>query len=304
MANDIYAALSNKRENKPSSLVSGFTEMFGGKVQTKITTLPISKLREKDNHPFKVIKDDRLLALAESIKENGLMEPIIVRAIDSDTYEILAGHRRTTAVNINGDKEIKAIVIDADDELANRIMISTNFEQRESYLPSEIAKSYLIRYTDLKNSRKENGENSNGWNLEKIDKIMEKEFCTSKSKVYMYLRLNHLIPEMLDMADSKRANLKVAVEISYLRDSEQRLIYKLVYEDKAYKLDLKKASEIKRESSKQELYEIDIVALLSDSDSIKLSSVFFSQNEVKKYKNKFNSLGDMKQAIINFLENY
>ncbi len=304
MKSDVLAALTKKTENRSGSAVSNLTEMFGIEVETRITTLQISQLREKENHPFKVIKDDKLSALATSIKENGLMEPIIVRPIGHNLYEILAGHRRTAATSLNGETEIKAIVIKVDDELANRIMISTNFEQRESYFPSEIAKSYLIRYNDLKNSRKNQNENSNGWNLEKIDKIMEKEFCTSKSKVYMYLRLNHLIAEMLEAVDSKLVNLKIAIEISYLRESEQRDIYTLVYKDKKYKLDLKKATEIKKESGQRELDENDIQILLATVEKAQPTSISFSTNELKRYQDKFDSLDAMKQVILNFLENY
>ncbi len=304
MKDDVFAALSKKTENRSGGAVSQLTEMFGIEVETRITTLQISKLREKENHPFKVIKDDKLSALATSIKENGLMEPIIVRPIGNELYEILAGHRRTAATSLNGETEIKAIIIKVDDELANRIMISTNFEQRESYFPSEIAKSYLIRYNDLKNSRKNQNENSNGWNLEKIDKIMEKEFCTSKSKVYMYLRLNYLIAEMLEAVDSKLVNLKIAIEISYLRESEQRDIYNLVYKDKKYKLDLNKATEIKKESGQRELDRSDIIILLSTITNTQPSAISFSKSELSKYQDKFDSPEAMKRAILNFLDNY
>ncbi len=304
MKNDVFNALSKKTDNRPVSAVNSLTEMFGIKVEIKITTISISKLKEKANHPFKVIKDDSLFALSRSIKENGLMEPIIVRPV-GDNYEILSGHRRTMAVSLNKGTEIKAIVVNADDELANRIMISTNFEQREGYLPSEIAKSYLIRYNDLKHSRRLNDENSTGWNLQNIDKVMEKEFCTSKSKIYMYLRLNYLTQVMLDALDEKLLNLKIAVEISYLKESEQMHIYNIVYAAKKYKLDLKKATLIKKESAQRTLDESDIIVLLEEGiNNKKPASISFSKNELQKYQSKFKDYDDMKKAILDFLENY
>ena len=118
--NDVFSALSKKTENGGISAVSGLTEMFGLSVNSRLTVLPISQLREKENHPFKVIEDEKLLALANSIRENGLMQPVIVRQIEYGIYEILAGHRRTRACKHNGDKEIKVLVVQADDELANR----------------------------------------------------------------------------------------------------------------------------------------------------------------------------------------
>ena len=300
--NDVFSALSRKTENNGISAVSGLTEMFGLSVNARMTVLPISQLREKENHPFKVIEDDKFLALADSIRENGLMQPVIVRQIEYGIYEILAGHRRTRACKYNGDKEIKVLVIQADDELANRIMIATNFQQRDTQLPSEIARSYLIRYTDLKGRKRTSDENSTGWNSdEKIDKIMEKEFNTSKSNVYLYLRLNHLITQLMDALDNKKLNIKVAAELSYLTEIEQTDVYELVYEKEAYKLDLKKAKLIKQHSG--ELSRDDIIDLLESQDRPK-DTISFSKSEIKKFRSKFTSLSDMRDAILKFLEDY
>ncbi|MBQ8508457.1 MAG: ParB/RepB/Spo0J family partition protein [Clostridia bacterium] len=141
---DVFAALSQKSARTETAAVSGLAEMFGLTENVRVMLLPIAQLREKSNHPFKVTEDDKLHTLAESIRENGLMQPIIVRATSDKSYEILSGHRRTRACQLNGDTEIKAIVVEVDDELANRIMIVTNFQQRDTQLPSEIAKSDLI----------------------------------------------------------------------------------------------------------------------------------------------------------------
>ena len=305
MKNDVFAALEKKGNNRSETAVRGLTEMFGLSEEVKVVTLPISKLKEKGNHPFKVNEDEKLNALAESIKENGLMEPIIVRPSGNGIYEILAGHRRTRASRLIGKTEIKAIVINTDDELANRIMISTNFQQRDTYLPSEIAKSYLIRYTDLKNRKRNGSENSNGWNSEeKIDKIMEKEFLTSKSKVYMYLRINHLSPELISVLDEKKFNLKLAVELSYLREREQYYVYELVYRRKLYKLDLKKAVLLKQESAQKEIDENYMHQLLENGDKGEKTKLSFSASEIKRYESKFQSMDDMKKAIIDFLDHY
>lgn len=306
MKNDVFAALSQKSEKRSETSVRGLTEMFGLSGDIKVTTLSISSLKEKANHPFKVMTNDKLNALAESIKANGLMEPIIVRTLGEGAYEILAGHRRTRATQLNGETEIKAIVIKADDELSNRIMISTNFQQRDSYLPSEIARSYLIRYTDLKNRKKVKDKNSNGWNSEdKIDRIMENEFSTSKSKVYMYLRINHLVQELLDVLDGRRLSLKIAVELSYLSEEEQRIVNELVYQQRLYKLDLKKAVNIKQESARNPIDEGQMHKLLSDNPKyLKVDSITFSDSEIGEFKDKFKDMTHMKNAIIEFLKDY
>ena len=316
---DIFAALSQKSARSETAAVSGLAEMFGLTENLRVTLLPISQLREKSNHPFKVTEDDKLCALAESIRENGLLHPIIVRATSDKSYEILSGHRRTRACRLNGDTNIKAIVVEADDELANRIMIVTNFQQRDTQLPSEIAKSYLIRYTDLKRRKREKSENSTEWNFsknhaseqnstewnfdEKIDKIMEKEFMTSKSNVYLYLRLNHLIPELMDALDAKKLNIKVAAELSYLIEPEQRMVYELVFVEEICKLDLKKATELKQQCAEREMSTDDIRRILTKSTKSK-DSLSFTKSELKRYQSKFANYADMKQAILQFLENY
>ena len=301
---DIFAALSQKSARSETAAVSGLAEMFGLTENLRVTLLPISQLREKSNHPFKVTEDDKLCALAESIRENGLLHPIIVRATSDKSYEILSGHRRTRACRLNGDTNIKAIVVEADDELANRIMIVTNFQQRDTQMPSEIAKSYLIRYTDLKRRKREKSENSTEWNFdEKIDKIMEKEFMTSKSNVYLYLRLNHLIPELMDALDAKKLNIKVAAELSYLIEPEQRMVYELVFVEEICKLDLKKATELKQQCAEREMSTDDIRRILTKSTKSK-DSLSFTKSELKRYQSKFANYADMKQAILQFLENY
>jgi len=300
---DVFAALSQKSSRSETAAVSGLAEMFGLTENLRVTLLPIVQLREKSNHPFKVTEDDKLRTLAESIRENGLLHPIIVRAIADKSYEILSGHRRTRACRLNGAMDIKAIIVEADEELANRIMIVTNFQQRETQLPAEIAKSYLIRYTDLKRRKRASEENSNGWNFEeKIDRIMEKEFSTSKSKVYMYIHLNELIPELMDALDAKRLNIRVASELSYLAEPEQRMVYELVFEQ-SLPIDLAKAAEIKRQCAEGELTESDIRRILKKSTKSK-DSLSFTKSELKRYQSKFANHADMKQAILQFLENY
>ena len=300
---DIFTALSQKSSRSETAAVSGLAEMFGLTENLRVTLLPIAQLREKSNHPFKVTEDEKLRALAESIHENGLLHPIIVRATSDKSYEILSGHRRTRACMLNGATDIKAIVVEADEELANRIMIVTNFQQRDTQLPSEIAKSYLIRYTDLKRRKRASEENSNGWNFEeKIDRIMEKEFSTSKSKVYMYIHLNELIPELMDALDAKRLNIRVASELSYITEPEQRMVYELVFYE-AIPIDLAKATELKQQCSEREMTTDDIRRILTRSTKSK-DSLSFTKSELKRYQSKFSSCADMKQAILQFLENY
>ena len=120
----------------------------------------------------------------------------------------------------------------------------------------------------------------------------------------MYLRINHLSSELLTALDEKKLNLKIAVELSYLRESEQQYVYELVYKCKLYKLDLKKAVVLKQASAQKEIDENCIRQLLETGNNSEKSKLSFSTSEIKRYESKFQSVDDMKKAIIDFLDNY
>lgn len=298
MANDVFTTLSKKSPG--GTVFNGMAEMFGLSDNFTTVMLPIDTLIENANHPFKVRDDKQFEALAESIRSEGMIQPIIVRRLN-EKYEILSGHRRTKAALHIGQNKIKAIVIEADDELADRILIVTNFLQREVILPSEIAKSYLLRYNDLKKSLK--SENSDGRNF-KIDKILENEFSTSKSNIYMYLRFNKLIEAFLDMVDNRKLKLKVAAELSYLRETEQTAVYSLVFEQKAVTIDYKQAAELKRQSGDKELSADEIKLILTKPVTMKVTTNIFNNSDFKKYIRKFDSIEVMKKTVLDFLEAY
>ena len=149
MKSDVFAALAQKTQNR-NAAADSMAGLFDDSMNVRTAILPMDQLKEKANHPFQVKDDEKLAVLAENIREDGLHQPIIVRPMADGFYEILAGHRRTKACRKIGRTKIEAIIVEVDDERANRIMIATNFQQRDSHLPSEIAKSYKIRYDDLK----------------------------------------------------------------------------------------------------------------------------------------------------------
>ena len=223
MKNSILSALDKKAEKDSKLAVSGLSELFGMSDNVVVKEIPVNKLQENANHPFKVTDDTEMQKLVESIEADGQMEPIIVRPLNNDYYEILAGHRRTKAHRILGKITIKAIIGNFDDEKANRILINSNFNQRSVIYPSEIAKSYRLRYEDLTRLRK-NSDHRNFDSNKKIDEIMAEEFHMSKSSIYMYLHFNYLIDELLDLLDEKKIKQKIADELSYLRTEEQKIV--------------------------------------------------------------------------------
>lgn len=295
----IYSALSEKE--KEGTIMKNMAEMFGLSDNISIKEVNISQLNENANHPFKVSDDKKLQILAESIRKDGLMHPIIIRLLPNGRYEILSGHRRTKAIESIGKKTVKAIVVEVDDETANRILVSTNFSQRDVVLPSEIAKSYLLRYNDLKKTR-----SSTGWKTEdgKLDEILAKEFHVSKSSVYNYLRFNELTETLLDMIDEKKLKQKIAVELSYLSKSEQEIVYDVVFAEKLCGIDKRRASNLRIEHQKRELSRADIITILNLAESHEEEYVYFSKGELEKYSGKFDTPKEMENAILSFLEQY
>lgn len=297
--NKIYSALADKE--KDSSVMRDMAEMFGLSDNISIRDVNISQLNENAHHPFKVNDDKKLQMLAESIRKDGQMNPIVIRLLQNGRYEILSGHRRTKAIESIGKKTVRAIVVDVDDETANRILINTNFSQRDVVLPSEIAKSYLLRYNDLKKTR-----NSTGWKPEdgKLDEILAKEFHASKSSVYNYLRFNELTDELLNLIDAKKLKQKIAVELSYLSKEEQRIVYDVVFDKRICNIDKRRASNLRLEHQKRELSRADIITILNLTDTTQVSYTYFSKGELERYADKFDTPKDMESAILEFLEKY
>lgn len=185
----------------------------------KIEKLELSLLDTFKNHPFKVINNDDLSKLKESINVNGVLEPIIVRKKD-DRYEIISGHRRKYASELLGLKTIPCIIRDMTDDEATIYMVDSNMH-RETILPSEKAKAYKMKLDALSHQGKSLGQLVP--KQDSRDKVGE-EAGESGRQVNRFIRLNELIPELLDKVDNKEIAFNPAVEISYLTKSEQEML--------------------------------------------------------------------------------
>lgn len=301
MANNLFSALERITDAK-NAPIQEMAEMFGLSVNAVIDEIPVLQLKEKSNHPFKVSDDDRMKALAKSIQTDGQLEPIIVRRKD-EYYEILAGHRRTYAAKSIGKQTMRAIVVNVDDITANRILINSNLPQREYIYPSERAKSYRLRYEDLKQERKQNSDRRNFEKEKKLADIMAEEFNVSKSSVYLHLRFCSLTDKLLEKLDDKILTHKTAEQLSYLSETEQKILYSIVYEECICLIDAEQAALLRKEHEKHEMNRQTILKILSPKPKEKKYK-YFSGGELDKYREKFATPTDMEKAIIQFLENY
>ena len=189
------------------------------------TEMPLSDLHPFEGHPFKVLDDELMEQTVESIKQIGVVSPLIVRPDPEGGYEILSGHRRLHAAQLAGLETVPVIVKEMDDDAAIIFMVDSNL-QRENILPSERAFSYKMKLEAMKHQAgrppKEN-DSQLGNNFGKLSsEEMAEELGTSKNQIFRYIRLTNLIPEILDMVDEKKIAFNPAVELSYLKPSEQK----------------------------------------------------------------------------------
>lgn len=188
----------------------------------------MSQIRDFPDHPYQVKDDECMNDLVSSIKERGLIQPIIVRPIEDNLYEMVSGHRRRRAFELAGLKSIPAKVVEITRDEAILVMVDSNL-QREVILPSEKAKAYKMRLDAMKRQGQRSDLTSNpvGGKLKGMESagIIGEQSGDSQTQVRRYIRLTELIPEMLDLVDEGKVAMRPAVEISYLpKESQEQLV--------------------------------------------------------------------------------
>ena len=221
--------------------------------------LPISKLKPFSKHPFKLYENEKMLGLADSIKEQGVIVPILVRHIKDEKYdyEIIAGHNRVHASRLAGMDEIPCNVRDMDDETATIAMIDTNLQQRETILPSEKAWAYRYKLEAInrQSGRKSRNGDQVGHHLIglKSRDLLAQNSNDSGTQIQRYIRLTNLIPEFLDKVDERKLSFIPAVELSYLTQEQQQWLYDILTREEKFGIPVKQASKLKGISQNGEL---------------------------------------------------
>lgn len=190
--------------------------------QEKIVEIPLINLHPFKNHPFKVVEDERMQEMAESVREHGIFVPALARPLDDGTYELIAGHRRKRACELAGIASMPVIIRNLNDDEAIIAMVESNLRQRENIVPSERAKAMQMMMDALRHQGQRHDLTSSqvGTKL-RADQIVAEQAGSSRNQVQRYIRLNNLIQPLLDMVDEKRIALNPAVELSYLKPEEQ-----------------------------------------------------------------------------------
>lgn len=197
----------------------------------KLHDIPVSLIDEFPEHPYQVRDDEDMMNLMESIKENGVLTPATVRKKEDGRYEMISGHRRKRACELAGLETLRCEIVDLDRDSAILMMVDSNL-QRTTILPSEKAKAYKMRLDAMKRQgRRSDLDNTSATPLRKFDEAREAigaEVGESRETVRKYIRLNDLIPGLLDLVDENKIGLRPAVELSYLPEDRQTAIFEAI----------------------------------------------------------------------------
>lgn len=277
----------------------------------KVQILPLNKMSSFPNHPYKVNDDEELEDMANTIKENGVIHPIIVRPKKDGGYEIISGHRRKRASEKAGCTTIPAIVRNMSDDEAIIYMVDSN-KQREKVLPSERAFAYKMKLDAIKRQGKRN-DLTLSQVATKLDsaKIIGGENGESRDTVFRYIRLTYLIPELLQFVDNHylkdKENMTMAIapaiEISYLSSNEQDILLEAM-ETTIATPSTPQAKKLREESEKGTLTEDKIYDILDEEKPNQKEQVKFTYDKVKDYFPKGYTVKQMQSVIEKLLQKY
>ena len=265
--------------------------------------IDITKLKEFENHPYQVKDDAEMEALVESIKEHGILSPIIVRPLENEEYEIISGHRRLFASKRAGLTEVPALVVEMDRDSAAIALVDSNLH-RENILPSEKAFAFKLKMeamsrqghrTDLTSSQV----------ATKFDTASEIAGQTKKSRdqVYRYIRLTHLLPKLLEYVDEGRIAFTPAVEISYLNDIEQQDLIEAI-ESEDCTPSLSQAVRMKNLSQEGTLDDAKILEIMTEEKANQKETFKIPTERVKKYFPSSYSKSQIEDTIVKLCEAY
>lgn len=248
-------------KDKKGIVLTPLDDIFGtnrpvDKAET-VLQIPLGSLHSFKNHPCHVRDDDSMRELTESIRQNGVLCPAIVRSCSEGGYEMIAGHRRKRACELAGLETMPVDIRDVDDDTATLMMVNTNC-QREKVLPSEKAFAYKMMMSAIKRQGKRVDLTSCQVDTkspgQRSDEIVAQHNGTSAKQIQRYIRLTNLIPRFLEQTDSGSLPINIAETISFLKDDEQKLLYSLIQEGLPSP-SLSQALSLKRSSQTKQLNE-------------------------------------------------
>ena len=269
----------------------------------QVRQIPIGELFPFKNHPFKVLDDDSISDTVESVKQYGVLSPLIARPRPKGGYEIISGHRRQHAAELAGLETLPVIVRQMDDDAAIILMVDSNL-QREHILPSERAFAYKMKLDAMKNQ----GTRSDLTSTQVVSKLRSNEKLgaennQSRETVRRFIRLTNLIPELLDMVDNKTVSFNPAVELSYLSPEQQQEVIRAMDDTQNFP-SVSQAKRIKKLAQDGTFTTETIIAIMGEEKKSELDTVTIKNDTLRKYFPRSYTPKQMEDTIIKLLEQW
>ena len=265
-----------------------------------IKDIPLGELHPFPDHPFGVRDDESMAQTVESIREYGVLVPAIARPREDGGYEIIAGHRRKHACELAGLTTMPVIVRDIDRNTATIMMVDSNL-QRENILPSERAKAYKMKLEAIKRQGKRHDLTS----TQPVQKLSVEQVAedagTSREQIRRYVRLNELEPELMQLVDEGKIGMTPAVEISYLKPEEQKLLIETIDSEQAT-LSFSQAQRMRRLSQKGKLNDDAVLGIMMEQKKPENWDLKLPMDKIRKYFPRSYTPQRMEETIIKLLE--
>ena len=278
-------------------------ELFGtsGDEQNGVCEVLLDSIHPFPNHPFKVLDDEKMKELSDSVKQYGVLVPGIVRMKSSGGYELISGHRRKRACEIAGLQKMPVIIKDLTDDESTVIMVDSNI-QREELLISEKAFAYKMKYEALKRQGKRTDLTSCQLGKKLAAEEVSQNTGDSTRQILRYIHLTELIPEMLGLADEKKIPFNTAVELSYLKEEEQKILLQYMNTHSMVP-SMKQAQELKQISKEQTLTYLEIDQICMNEKKEKLQ-VQIPAKKLKQYFPETYTKNQMEEIIFMLLASW
>ena len=289
--------------------LKGLDEMFSTEEsrqeqkREQVQQIPIEELFPFKEHPFKVLDDEAMQRMVESVAQYGVLAPLIARPRPEGGYEIISGHRRQHAAELAGLDTLPVIVREMTDDAAVLLMVDSNL-QREHILPSERAFAYKMKLEALKNqgARSDLTSSQVGMKLQALD-IVGQEAGDSRNQVHRFIRLTNLIPELLDLVDEKKISFNPAVKLSYLDEAQQRDFLQAMDETQNAP-SLSQAQRMKKLAQEEKFTYEAAFAIMGEAKKDELDKVVIKNDTLKKYFPRSYTPRQMEDVIIKLLEQW
>lgn len=272
-------------------------------IMESISNIELSKLKPFEDHPFSIRDDVAMQQTVESVREYGVLVPAIARPLEDGTYELISGHRRKHACELAGLTTMPVIVRNVDQNTATIIMVDSNL-QRENILPSERAKAYKMKLEAIKRQGARNDLTSSQVETKlRADERVAQESGESRAQVQRYIRLTELAPELQNMVDEGKIGMTPAVELSYLKPDEQKLLIDTIDSEQATP-SLSQAQRMKKLSQEGKLNDDTMLGIMMEQKKPENWILSLPMDKIKKYFPRSYTPQRMEETIIKLLESW